>query len=183
MEANEIITNARNFLKERTDSLKNDCDHCLFKDHPAPFPALLYCFATIDLLGALYAGDASEVAKTTENSLKFMTGVMKYPELQAKLLQKVFRHKLTHLAQPNPVTEYNGNKYMWWECHESRRNSHLKIENTGNKNEFIFKISIKDFLDDIIDSVWGVSGYLGQLSSNVGNMQTNFQNAYEQINS
>ena len=113
MEANEIITKARNFLKERTDSLKKDCEHCLFKEHPAPFPALLYCFATIDLLGALYVGDAKNDASTTKQSLDYMTGIMKYPELQAKLLQKVFRHKLVHLAQPKSITEFDGKKYIY----------------------------------------------------------------------
>ena len=178
---NEIITIARNFLKERTDSLKEDCDHCLFKEHPAPFPALLYCFATVDLLGALYAGDASDDAPTTEQSLNYMTGVMKYPEEIARLLQKIFRHKLVHLAQPLPITKYNGKKYLWWECHEIKRNVHLKIESTDKHEEYIFRISIGAFVEDIIDSVWGPDGYFNQLLKNTGNLQQNFEKAHKQI--
>jgi len=179
--SNEIITKARNFLKERTDSLKKDCDHCLFSDHPAPFPALLYCFATIDLLGALYEGNASENARTTDQSFKYMTGIMKYPENIARLLQKVFRHKLVHLAQPLPVIKYEGKKYLWWECHEIRRDFHLKIDSTDKKDVYIFRVSIGTFVEDIIDSVWGPSGYFDQLVRNIGNIQGNFNKAYRQI--
>jgi len=181
MESNEIITTAKNFLKERTNSLENDCKHCLFKDHSAPFPALLYCFSNIDLLGALYVGNAKDDAPTTKQSMDYMTGIMKYPELQAKLLQKVFRHKLVHLAQPNPVTNFENKKYLWWECHEPNRALHLKIENTDKQNEYIFRISINDFLEDIVDSVWSANGYFEQLSKNMGSLQSNFQTAHKQI--
>jgi len=181
-ETNKIITVARNFLKERTGSLKKDCKHCLFKDHPAPFPALLYCFATIDLLGALYAGNASDNAHPTIQAKDYMTGIMKYPEETAELLQKVFRHKLVHLAQPNPIIKYNGKQYSWWECHESQRQLHLKIEPVNNKNNiFVFRIIIWNFVEDIIDSVWGANGYFYQLLKNTGNMQENFMKAHKII--
>jgi len=179
--SNEIITIARNFLKERTDSLKKDCDHCLFRDHPAPFPALLYCFATIDLLGALYVGDASDKAKTADKSFQYMTGIMRYPEQAAKLLQKVFRHKLVHLAQPNPVTKYDNKKYLWWTCHEVNRRLHLKIEKTSKESEFVFRVSIGAFVEDIIDSIWSSNGYFDQLIKNTGNFQRNFKEAHKQI--
>ena len=181
MDSNRIITSARNVLKERVDSLKKDCEHCLFKDHPAPFPALLYCFAVIDLLGALYAGDASPEAKTTKQSKDYMTGMMKYPEETAELLQKIFRHKLVHLAQPNPRTKHSGKRYLWWGCHESNRNLHLKIEPTGQKDECRFCISIWDFVVDIEDSVFGSNGYMDQLTRNVENLQPNFKKAHKQI--
>ena len=63
---NNTITTARNFLKEKINSLKKDCEQCLFSKHPAPFPALLYCFSVIDLLGALFSGNAEDSAPTTQ---------------------------------------------------------------------------------------------------------------------
>src|SRR3989344_5642747 len=125
--SNEIITTARNFLKGKIESLKKDSYQCLFKEHPAPFPAILYCFSVIDLMGALYEGNAKSDAPVTKQANEYMTGVMIYPQNVSDLLQKVFRHKLVHLAQPNPVTIYGKNKYLWDFCHESRRNIHLKI--------------------------------------------------------
>jgi hypothetical protein len=57
------------FVRDRLDSLEKDVNHCVpyytdediknkIKKHSAPFPALMYCFSIIDLLGALYAGNA-----------------------------------------------------------------------------------------------------------------------------
>lgn len=182
MEQNKIITKARNFLKERIDSLKNDCHHCLFEEHPAPFPALLYCFATVDLLGSLYKGNATSSSSTTKQSLEYMTGIMKYPKKQVDLLQKVFRHKLVHLAQPNPKTKYEDKKYSWWFCHESNRAVHLKIETLEQKSEYVFRFSLWNFVEDIEDSVFGPNGYMEQLTKNTGNLQESFNKAYKEIN-
>ena len=178
---NNTITTARNFLKEKINSLKKDCEQCLFSKHPAPFPALLYCFSVIDLLGALFSGNAEDSAPTTQQSKDFITGVMKYPDEVAELMQKVFRHKLVHLAQPNPMTKYKGKQYLWWFCHESNRNKHLKIEPTDQKGEFWFRISLWDFVEDIEDSVFGSNGYMNLLLKNVGNSQDNFEKAYKKI--
>lgn len=94
---------------ERLSSLDNDVKRCLpadvdKKEAPcyAPFPALLYCFSVIDLLGALYAGHARS-SKTVDNSKKYMNDLMKYGKDQFNILQKMFRHKMVHLAQPKPI--------------------------------------------------------------------------------
>lgn len=85
------------------DSLENDVRHCLQEPY-APFPALLYRFSTtIDLLGALYAGDATKNAATTRQSADYMQRFMNYTEEQSHLLQSLFRHKIVHLAQPKAV--------------------------------------------------------------------------------
>ena len=57
---NEMIKFARDFVKNRIYSLEKDVKYCLtesnFPIQYAPFPALLYCFSTIDLLGSLLEG-------------------------------------------------------------------------------------------------------------------------------
>ena len=111
----------------------------------APFPALLYRFSTIDLLGALYGGDAREKKSkgepgTSELARNYMTEVMLYPEDRAELLQKVFRHKIVHLAQPNPIVSLEGKSYKW-SLEHNNRGIHLEIDPTG-KNEYWFKVSI-----------------------------------------
>ena len=55
---NELRRFARNFVKERVIYLQKDVNHCLQPPY-APFPAILYCLATIDLLEALCAGQVS----------------------------------------------------------------------------------------------------------------------------
>jgi len=63
----ELMHFAHKFIvKDRLNSLENDVNLCLLTSAkkeepeyaPASFPALLYCFSIVDLLGSLYAGDA-----------------------------------------------------------------------------------------------------------------------------
>lgn len=77
----ELLTHVRDHVNERVNSLESDARHCLLRDSKdgiAPFPALLYCFATIDLLGALMGGRADRHAPTTEQSIQYMTRFMYY---------------------------------------------------------------------------------------------------------
>jgi len=74
-EQRELIKYARKFLSDRINSLENDVRRCISESGPyapAPFPALLYCFATIDLLGALYSGNAARNAPTSPQSREYM---------------------------------------------------------------------------------------------------------------
>jgi len=180
MNKNEILTAARNMLNERTESLKKDCEHCLFKDHPAPFPALLYCFSVIDLLGSLYAGDAKSSSGITKRALDYMINMMSYPKEKAELLQKVFRHKIVHLAQPNPKTKHNGRVYLWWLCHEKDYEKHFIVNSIKKSKELIFQISVASLVDDIANSVFRPNGYLHRLEMEP-DLQSNFQTAYKQI--
>jgi hypothetical protein len=70
------------------NSLKNDVNHCVKIEPYAPYPALIYCFSNIDLLGALYGGEAGKNANTTQQQSKnYMKCFMGYSELQSTLLQ------------------------------------------------------------------------------------------------
>src|SRR5215212_2354572 len=66
-DANEVIQFSREFVKNRINSLEKDVKYCIMEINShiqyAPFPALLYCFSTIDLLGSLLEGDASRKAE------------------------------------------------------------------------------------------------------------------------
>lgn len=114
-DANQLLAFAEAFLKDRIEALERDVNYCL-RDRPyAPFPALLLCFATIDLLGALYAGKASRksTAKTTEQAADYMKTFMHYSDGQVTALQQLFRHKLVHLAEPKAVVKIGGNLTGW----------------------------------------------------------------------
>jgi hypothetical protein len=110
VEQKDLIRFAVDFVRERIASLEKDVQHCLSEPY-APFPALLYCFSTIDLLGAICAGDATKKAPTTRQSVDYMQRFMHYTEEQARLLQSLFRHKIVHLAQPKAVVEDNSQQY------------------------------------------------------------------------
>lgn len=192
----ELLTHARNHVNERVASLESDARHCLPVDpndpRIAPFPILLYCFATVDMLGALLAGNAGKHAPTTEQSIKYMTRFMDYSLENANILIESFRHKLVHLAQPNAVGRH-GSETLTWKHHHNDRQFHL-IKAPFQQGKEIdgipsdwhipvtheFHISIMDFVNDIKQSATKPNGYLDMLQSSPY-LQTNYETAINQI--
>lgn len=105
LDVDNLMSFARQFVEPRLAALSKDVGHCL-QDPYAPFPAILLCFSTIDLTGALAAGDGKKHRKTTEQSRAFMRDFMGYTEQNAALLVGIFRHKIVHLGAPKPVVEF-----------------------------------------------------------------------------
>jgi hypothetical protein len=66
------------FVRARVHSLHADVSHCIYVEPYAPFPAILYAMATIDLLGALVAGRADRYAKTSDNTATYLFWFMRY---------------------------------------------------------------------------------------------------------
>jgi hypothetical protein len=109
-----LLAHARTLVGARTASLQDNVLFCIQGEgagNCAPFPALLYCFSTVDLFGALYAGHARP-GGTARNAEAYMRDVMHYTTEQARLLQRVFRHKLVHLATPMPLAAYGGRAHL-----------------------------------------------------------------------
>jgi hypothetical protein len=130
----EIIDGAIAFTTDRLNALEKDLDHCL-TEPLAPLPAIAYCFSTIDLMGALYMGNAMTRAPTTDQSKAFMMDFMKYSDVQATLLQKIFRHKVIHLATPKAVIEHDS-KRIGWRYHHHSKPDHLKLNRFATTQNF-----------------------------------------------
>jgi hypothetical protein len=164
------------------DSLEKDVNHCLVMPY-APMPAILWCLACIDFLGALLTGQASKKipgtntnVNTTENSQIYMISYMDYTQEQAELIQRIFRHKLVHLAQPGPLSLYKGKTVVWRYDHDFNPN-HLILENFSPPNitkikpgwqEHVdqrFTLGINQFVQDIKKSVFKSDGYLDKLKT------------------
>jgi hypothetical protein len=183
-------------IDDRLASLDNDVNRCLpvsgsKKESTgyAPFPALMYCFSIIDLLGAIYAGNARS-HQTTENPSKYMKKYMKYPDDKISLLMKIYRHKIVHLSQPKGAMLYNGH-IISWEHDENNPNTHLTIDpNQGDFPIFDygvihchgkFIVSIWVLRDDIMDSVTRIpGGYYEDLQNDV-DLRNKFVAAINQI--
>lgn len=190
----------RFIIEERLPSLQKDVKACLEFD--CAFPALLYCFSTIDLLGALCNGNAIEGSNTKGNFKDYVTRFMKngsaisrkrYSSFQADLLQDIFRHKIVHLAQPKLVVQ-EGNKLIAWRYEYPYTSNHLALEQIGYRKkvrhiltphdifyEHIFVISITQLMYDIVYSVINSDGYYSKLRSNYKRHQVNFDQAIEQL--
>jgi acyl-CoA synthetase (AMP-forming)/AMP-acid ligase II len=139
----DLIDFAKRFLiDDRLNSLENDIYRCLPRDGDkkettsyAPFPALLYCFSIIDLLGGLYAGNCRS-GNTTKNSEAYMEDFLKYTPDKIFLLQKLYRHKVVHLSQPKSVILYN-KQNIAWRHDENQRSKHLTIDPTPGKKRYL----------------------------------------------
>ncbi len=181
----QIVKSAKKILGVRAKALIKDVRYCVIDNKhslrwPAPFPALLYCFSTIDFLGALYSGIADKTSGITGRSLNYMINVMKYSKDDAELVQNVFRHRIVHLAQPEPEVEINGISYKWG-YHHNKPSYHLKKEMLFRKPEtYRFWISILTFAQDIKKSIFNPGGYLEILNTKE-TLRTNFVKARKQI--
>jgi hypothetical protein len=189
----DLITHAKRFVNTRMDSLEKDVNHCVKTEPYAPFPALIYCFSNVDLLGSLYAGRADKNAHTTQQSKNYMKDFMGYDEDQSTLLQCIFRHKLVHLAEPLlSVIEYKSRRIAWTYNHYNMVNhlifvpaatSNNKIQVAANweiQFDEIFEISILGLANDIISSVYKTHGYMEMLEKD-NNIQDHFEDAIEDI--
>lgn len=193
---NELIKFARDFVKQRINSLEKDVTYCLLEINSpikyAPFPTILYCFSTIDLLGALCEGDATRNAKTVSNSKNYMRRFMNYTKEQCDLLLDIYRHKMVHLAQPRFVYQDSNGRKITWQYYHDNPEKHLLIEKIPSGTslhitsswsisvDHVFQIGIKQFMNDIKESTEKPQGYLHLLEL-TKDLQDNFSTAIEQI--
>jgi hypothetical protein len=169
----ELEAFAPQFIAPRLEALEKDTQHCLTRPF-APFPAVLLCFSTIAFLGALAAGNAGPGAPTSAQSEAYMQCFMNFTTDQAKLLQKLFRHKLVHLAQPKPVVAYSG-KMVTWRYEHNDASQHLQLiklpcpatqqiaSGLSLTIDHEFVTSIAHLVKDVTESVRRPGGYLARL--------------------
>lgn len=191
-----LLEHAMHFINRRMDSLKNNVSHCVKTEPYAPYPALIYCFSNIDLLGALYVGKAAKRnTSTSQQSKNYMKRFMGYTEGQSALLQCIFRHKLVHLAEPLlSVIEYKSRRIAWQYNYYNMVNHLIFVPATTTNNniqiapnwniEFdeIFEISILGLAEDVVKSVYKDGGYLQMLGKD-NSLQAHFEEAVEDIHS
>ena len=175
---NQLMKWAQCFIGEKLSSLERDVKICMGSYPPAPFPAMLYCFSIIDMLGAFYCGEAHSLMRnTSKNSATYMKDMMGYTQDDCHLLQKIFRHKLVHLAGPNSVFKYNQDKITWHYARDlPERHLQLKSllqgiyihpENTRIKHKVShqFWMSLEKLVEDITQSVQNPNGYFSKLKA------------------
>jgi hypothetical protein len=184
-------------VKDRLASLENDVNRCLPMKSAkieaaeyAPFPALMYCFSIVDLLGSLYAGNARS-GNTTENALRYIGKYMNYSEDKRRLLLRIYRHKIVHLSQPKFAMLYD-KQVIAWKHEEGVTSRHLTIDpvpgyvNIPGRSGKIYCnaqyiISIVTLKDDIKNSVErSPDGYMEDLRNNT-DLQSKFVTAINQI--
>ncbi|MCJ7570303.1 MAG: hypothetical protein MUO82_00275 [Candidatus Thermoplasmatota archaeon] len=188
----ELIEYAKTYVKVKVNGLEEVVNHCLYPIPGKPglyatFPAILYCFAIINLLGALYEGNATKSARIFQ-AKKYMQKFMNYTPDQCDLLMDQFRHKIAHLSEPKAVIESKG-RYIAWEYEHNRSQKHLTIEKLSGRSKIqitsrlsigydhVFHISIVGLVDNIKASV---DLYLNELENTIA-LQNHFEKAVREI--
>ncbi len=199
-DSKELITYAGDLCERKLHHLKNDVEDCLLTTNsatkmanaPAPYPAMLFSFSVIDMLGSLYTG-STEDQPNCERSYHYMTKVMNIEPKKASILLQIFQHKLLHFADPSTVIEFGGSRISWNYFHESNRSRHLQLRPnkitiqipltpTTLQADEEFSLSITDFALDIRNSVYkSPSGYLEILKNNIGGSQRKFDRAVSDL--
>jgi hypothetical protein len=185
------MNHAKQFIDTRMHSLEKDIIHCVKTEPYAPFPALIYCFANIDLLGSLYTGRTDN---TTKQSKDYMKDFMGYTEEQSTLLQCIFRHNLVHLAEPLlSVIKYKSRLIAWKYNHYNTVNHLIFVPAKTSSNKIqvaagwdiefdeIFEISILGLANDILNSVYRTDGGYLQMLEKDNSIQDRFENSVESI--
>jgi hypothetical protein len=189
----ELLTFADQFVKERIAALEKDVKHCIDTKPYAPMPAIGYCFSTIDLHLTL-APRPNKGEDTTYRAAEYMKNYMNYTAENVEHVQKIFRHKVVHLAIPNPIFKDSQNRIVtWWYMHGDNP-LHLTIKPTAPNSELTvtptwkipydheFYLSIERFVKDIKNSVddGAGHGYLARLKNSTA-LQSRFKDAICEI--
>ena len=190
----EMLAFAKDFIEERIRALEKDVKHCLTEPY-APLPAIGYCFSTINLLGALSVRKRRGRNMDSDYQTQtYMQLYMKYSAYQTELLMQIFRHKVVHLAIPNPIYKNDqGKRIVWVYFHmdtpihlqlvPALPNSQLTITPSWTiPYDYEFILSIERFVKDIKNSVDDGSGngYLPEVRKDV-NLQSTFKDAICEI--
>ena len=197
---------ASQILNNMLRLLENDVTECLRYSYIYPYtktsaptnaysPAVMYCFSLIELLGSFYVGTSRGTRlpkgkRTSHRAKKYMIDLMNYSQDDAEKLQKIYRHKLAHLAIPKPVIRY-GDKNIKWKLHDPDPAHHLTTEQSPGTipigylshldYDEIYVVNIMQLQRDITASVLSPDkGYLAALQKSQ-DLLKRFENAINEF--
>jgi hypothetical protein len=193
----EMLTFAKEFINERIRALEKDVEHCMTEPF-APLPAIGYCFSTINLLGELSVRKRPRrILDSDYQTQTYMQTFMGYNAEQTELLMQIFRHKVAHLAIPNPLyVDSQGRRIVWVYFHIDA-SVHLQLSKAAPGSvmtpsqaipgwkipyDYGFILSIGRFVTDIKNSVddGNGNGYLVKLQTDA-TLQSTFEDAICEI--
>ena len=125
------LERARDMFTERINSLENDTNRCFYgifepgAPGPAFFPAIMYCFATLDYFSSFWAGwnqRAPQGQSQTDRMVAFGERYLLYPRKEAQIAIHFWRHKLMHTAEPRPLRDSVTNEAYCWSTGSVQQN-------------------------------------------------------------
>lgn len=164
---------ARSRFRARIDSLRNDVARCFWDipDRNSPqialFPALMYCFATVDYFSSLWRGwnksDPKKDRYQTPRMTDFLVAFLLYPKKEARLAIELWRHKLMHTSEPRRLgSKPPETKVYEWQAGIGLPN-HMRLQEAGTPEHSFLPFDCNEFVRDMEEAIFGPCGYFAAL--------------------
>ena len=183
----QLIDYARWFLRDRVLAFRKDLAICMTanarREH-AYFPALITCIGFADLLSGLHAGklDYPRLPDLKEYIGRFFRNKDDYTHID--ILYVMFRHKIAHIGYPYLVFDTVSknlplpNRRIVWTVGIYAKEKPITLIDYPTPRTILktrtawpvpytsrIKVSLSALRADIINSIYGPSGYLQHLKS------------------
>lgn len=161
---------ARRMFRDRLDSLENDLKRCYWPlsepaaPGPAFFPAVMYCFATLDYFSSFWAGSNRTAPKgqtQTDRMGAFLEKFLYYARRESQIALHFWRHKLMHTAEPRMLRNKVTKEEYGWSTGKNPK-GHMQLTATGTGVSMLHFCPF-EFLRDMREGVFGPSGYFFEL--------------------
>jgi hypothetical protein len=160
---------AKQKFQKRITSLENDARRAYYPIDGiayAPFPIIMYVFATIDYFSSFWAGwndknnrPEEDKRSQTKRISDFLEKYLIYPQKETQLAINIWRHKLMHTGEPR-ILGLKNTYYTWLIA--SQVENHMTLKEVDKKN-YQLQIGVKDIIDDLKEGIFGVDGYYDNL--------------------
>ena len=180
---------AESRFSERIDSLQNDVSRCYWDIRhprapaPAPFPAVMYAFATIDYFPSYWAGwnESSPGKSQTDRLTGFMEKYLLYPSKESQIAVNFWRHKLMHTAEPRILRNADNSEVYIWEI-GTPLPSHMMLLPSNKPTTFKLQFDPFALVHDLRDGVFGPHGYSSDLRDSA-DLQDKYQHCHTEMES
>jgi hypothetical protein len=177
---------ALRLFRHRLASLEHDVRRCFWEipqgPGPAFFPAVMYCFATLDYFSSCWAGwNRSGPGKDqTARLIDFMTRFLLYGRKEATLAVHFWRHKLMHTSEPRVLRNKDNDELYVWRT--GTRLAHYMELVRLTDQQYQLDFDPLEFLDDLRTAVLGPSGYFEDLRRS-GDLQAKYEACFKEMDS
>ncbi|MBI3800555.1 MAG: hypothetical protein HY268_26710 [Deltaproteobacteria bacterium] len=130
---------------------------------PAFFPAVMYCFATIDYFSGFWAGwnQSGPGKNQTDRMIDFLDRYLLYPRKESQLAVHFWRHKLMHTSEPRKLHNADNNEVYVWRTGTGLEH-HMELAPLEGQ-EFCLDLDPLTFVGDLRTGIFGPSGYFQEL--------------------
>jgi hypothetical protein len=159
-------------FRDRVDSVERDTRRCFEPMSglpPAPFPAVLYAFATLDYFSGCWKGwnDKSWYAikrkkkraerDQTMRMVEFLRKFFRYGKKESYLAVDIWRHKLMHTGEPRLLSHADGSLRYGWEI-DDEGTHHMQLRKHA-KGVMVLQFNPRQFAQDLREAIFGLGRY------------------------